>query len=249
MHKLFIIFLLTIFYHGLLQAEIVKKIEISGNKRVSNETIKAYGGIDINKDYLEQDLNKILTNLYSTNFFEDVKIKLSNGILIVQVQEYPIINDLIILGEDNKKYKERILELISLKTKDSFIKNRLSKDVETIKKIYSAGGFNFVKINTKIRTIDKNNLDLIFEIDKGKVTRISKISFIGDKKVREKRLRDVIASEEHKFWKVISRNTKFSQSLIDLDRRLLENYYKSSGYYDVKISSQSAELKSESREV
>ncbi len=249
MHKLFIIFLLTIFYHGLLQAEIVKKIEISGNKRVSNETIKAYGGIDINKDYLEQDLNKILTNLYSTNFFEDVKIKLSNGILIVQVQEYPIINDLIILGEDNKKYKERILELISLKIKDSFIENRLSKDVETIKKIYAAGGFNFAEINTKIRTIDKNNLDLIFEIDKGKVTRISKISFIGDKKVREKRLRDVIASEEHKFWKVISRNTKFSQSLIDLDRRLLENYYKSSGYYDVKISSQSAELKSESREV
>ena len=249
MHKLFIIFLLSIFYHSLLQAEVVKKIEISGNKRVSNETIKAYGGIDINKDYLEQDLNKILTNLYSTNFFEDVKIKLSNGILVVQVQEYPIINDLIILGEDNKKYKERILELISLKIKDSFIENRLTKDVETIKKIYATGGFNFVKINTKIRTIDKNNLDLIFEIDKGKATKISKISFTGDKKVREKRLRDVIASEEHKFWKVISRNTKFSQSLIDLDKRLLENYYKSSGYYDVKISSQSAELKPESHEV
>ena len=46
------------------QAEIVKKIEISGNKRVSSETIKAYGDIDINKDYLEEDLNKILTNLY-----------------------------------------------------------------------------------------------------------------------------------------------------------------------------------------
>ena len=62
-------------------------------------------------------------------------------------------------------------------------------------------------------------------------------------------MRDVIASEEHKFWKVISRNTKFSQNLINLDKRLLENYYKSSGYYDVQISSQSAELKPESHEV
>ena len=40
-------------------------------------------------------------------------------------------------------------------------------------------------------------------------------------------MRDVIASEEDKFWKVISRNTKFNESLIDLDKRLLENYYKS----------------------
>ena len=108
MHKLFIILFLSYFYHGFLQAEIIKKIEISGNKRVSNETIKAYGDIDINKDYSEEDLNTILTNLYSTNFFEGVKIKLSNGILIVQVKEYPVINDLVILGEDSKKYKEKI---------------------------------------------------------------------------------------------------------------------------------------------
>ena len=43
MHKLFIILFLSYFYHGFLQAEIINKIEISGNKRVSNETIIAYG--------------------------------------------------------------------------------------------------------------------------------------------------------------------------------------------------------------
>ena len=34
----------------------------------------------------------------------------------------------------------------------------------------------------------------------------------------------------------------FSQNLVNLDLRLLENYYKSIGYYDVKILSNSAEL-------
>ena len=195
MYKLFIILFLSCFYCGLLQADSVKSIEVSGNKRVSSETIKIYGDIDLNKDYSEQDLNKILTNLYSTNFFEDVKIKLSNNVLKIEVKEYPVINELVLVGEESKKYKEKILELISLKQKDSFIKNRLAKDVEIIKKIYATAGFNFVKVDTKIREIDKNNLDLVFEIDKGKATRISKISFTGDKKVREKRLRDVIASE------------------------------------------------------
>ena len=172
MYKLFIILFLFVFYQGFSQAEIVKKIEISGNQRVSNETIKAYGGINVNKDYSEQDLNKILTNLFSTNFFEDVKVKLSNGVLIVQVEEYPVINALIILGENSKKYKDKILELISLKQKDSFIENRLAKDIEIIKKLYASAGFNFVKVDTKIRKIDQNNLDLIFEIDRGEETKI-----------------------------------------------------------------------------
>ena len=52
------------------------------------------------------------------------------------------------------------------------------------------------------------------------------------------RLRDVIASEEDKFWKVISRNTILSENLISLDIRLLTNYYKSIGFYDVKVNSQ-----------
>jgi len=249
MRKLFIIFFLSCFYQSFLQAEIIKKIEVSGNKRVSSKTIQIYGDVELNKDYSEQDLNKVLTNLYSTNFFEDVQIQLANGILIIKVKEYPVINTLAILGEPSKKYKEQILKLIHLKQSDSFIEEKLKKDVETIQQLYTSIGFNSVKVDTKIRKIDKENLDLIFEIDRGKETRISKIYFTGDKKVREKRLRDVIASEEYKFWKVISRNTKFSGNLLRLDTRLLKNYYKSLGYYDVKISSQSAELKTESNEV
>ena len=55
-------------------------------------------------------------------------------------------------------------------------------------------------------------------------------------------MRDVIASEEDKFWKIISKNTKFSENLINLDKRLLLNYYKSIGYYDVEVTSTSAEI-------
>ena len=54
-------------------------------------------------------------------------------------------------------------------------------------------------------------------------------------------MRDVIASEEDKFWKLISRNTNLSENLINLDIRLLINYYKSIGFYDVKINSNLAE--------
>ena len=226
-----------------VNAEVVNKIEINGNLRVSDETIIIYGEINKNEDYSEQDLNRIINNLYSTNFFEDVKLELKNNILKVNLVEYPVINNLIILGEPSQKYKEQIIKIMSLKGKDSFIRNYLSSDVEKIKKLYASIGYNFTEVETKIRELDKNNVDLIFEIKRGDLTTISKISFIGDKKIREKRLRDVIASQEDKFWKFISKNTRYSKNLINLDVRLLSNYYKSIGYYDVRVTSNTAEIK------
>ena len=211
---------------------------------MSNETVKIYGNIKIGKNYSEQDLNKVLNDLYSTKFFKDVRVEIKNGDLKVNLVEYPVINTLILIGEASNKYKDEIKKIISSKEKDSFIKNNISRDVELIKKLYSSVGYNFAKVETKVRDSESGDkVDLIFEIDRGEITRISKISFIGDKKIREKRLRDIIASEEDRFYKFISRNTRFSQNLVNLDLSLLTNYYKSLGYYDVKVTSNSAELK------
>ena len=108
MRKLLVIIILSLFYTSTAFSEVVKKIDISGNNRVSDETIKIYGDIKVNQDYSEQDLNRILNNLFSTNFFEDVKIQLNNNILTINLIEHPVINQLIILGEPSKKYKEQI---------------------------------------------------------------------------------------------------------------------------------------------
>ena len=64
---------LIIFFSNNLHAEVVKEITINGNVRVSSETVKVYGDIDINKDYTKNDLDEILKKLYATNFFENIK--------------------------------------------------------------------------------------------------------------------------------------------------------------------------------
>ena len=244
MYKIITIVLFLLFSTFSLNAEIVRNLKVIGNERVSDETIKVYGDVELGKNYKESDLNNILQNLYSTNFFEDVQITLEGGILTIKVKEYPLINQLVILGEKNKKYLEQIKKIIKLRQKSSFIKSYLSDDIENIKRLYSSAGYNNSIVDIKTREVD-NNIDLIIEISRGDITKISSISFTGNKILRDRRLRDIIASGEDKFWKIISRNTKFSENLINLDKRLLTNYYKSLGYYDVEISSNSAIINDE----
>ena len=70
----FIAIILFLFYsHTNLKAEMVSSVKIEGNNKISNETIKIYGNIQLDKNYSDIDLIRILNNLYETDFFEDVK--------------------------------------------------------------------------------------------------------------------------------------------------------------------------------
>lgn len=242
MKNLFKITFLFFLLLSAVKAEKLNVIEIEGNQRVSDETIVLYGKIEKGKDYSETEINKIIENLYSTDFFEDIKISLNKGVLKINLKEYPVINQLIVIGEQRTSVVEQIKDLIRLKEKRSFIKNYLSKDMDTIKSLYSSLGFNFVEVEPKINEIDKRNVDLVVEIKKGEKTKISSIKFIGNKNVSTNRLLDIVASEENKFWKVLTGNTILSQNLISLDKRLLTNYYKSLGYYNAKVTSNTALL-------
>ena len=237
--------IICLFLNFNLSAEIVQKLEVSGSQRISDETIKVYGDIALGKDFSALDLNKVLKNLYQTDFFEDVKVSIMNGVLIISVKEYPIINSINLEGEKKTSIKSKILELLTLKEKNSFIESKISEDTITIKKIYESMGYNFVDVKPKVETFSNNRVNLVFFLEKGKRTAIKKINFTGDKKIKEKRLRDVIVSEEKKFWKFISKTTYLNFNNTELDKRLLINYYKSLGFYDVQVLSSNAEVSKE----
>ena len=242
MVKIIIYFFIIINLSLPLRAENIDKLIINGNNRVSEETIKIYGGINNFSKYSEKNSNIILKNLYETGFFETVEILFQKNTLIVNLKEYPTINQLILIGEKSNKFKDEIKKIVYSKEKKPLNKSNLAKDVDIIKSLYSSLGYNFAKVEAKLNKIDDNNYDLLFEINRGKKTKISSINFIGNDNVRGKRLKNIIASEENKFWKFISKNTVLSKNLINLDLRLLTNYYKSIGFYDVKISSNLAKI-------
>ena len=240
-------FLFILLITSNLKAEVVNKFNIQGNERISSETIKIYGDLKENKNYSESDLNKILKDLYETEFFENINLEIKNNELNIIVNEYPYINQLIIIGEKTKRYTNQIKEIIKLKEKRSLIKSYINSDINIIKSLYSSLGYNNVEINIKTKKITNNSYDLLVEIQRGEKTRIKSINFIGNNKISNRRLKDVIASEKHQFWKILSKNTNFNESLLELDTRLLTNFYKSSGFYDVKINSKFAKI-NESKE-
>ena len=226
-----------------LKAEIIKDIKVNGNQRISEETIIVLGQIKINDDYDDNKLNNTLKNLYNSNFFSNIDITILDNVLTINVIENPIIEDVRITGIKNKSIIKNLTENISLKNRISFTDDLLNRDINTIKNILKTNGYYFAQINPSVlKNEELNSIEIEVEIDLGEKAKIKKISFIGDKKIKDKKLLEVIASEEHKFWKFISNKVFLNQSIIDLDVRLLENYYKNLGYYKARINNSFAEF-------
>ena len=134
-YKILFLTLLLLFSFK-VNAEVLKKTEVYGNERIAVETIVVYGGIEKGKNYSQEDINNIIKNLYDTKFFSNISVDFSNGILKINVEENPIIESIIILGEPTKKFTKAILDALSLKEKSSYIKSDVKNDLEVIKYIY-----------------------------------------------------------------------------------------------------------------
>jgi outer membrane protein insertion porin family len=243
LNKIFKLNLIILFIFSSVYAEIINSINVSGNKRLSEQSIILFGKINLNQNYNDEELNTVLKNLYSTNFFKDISLNIKNEVLIIKVVENPIIEELNIVGIKNKRLNEFILEKITLKDRSSYIENIFLNDLNLVKNILKQAGYYFSEIKTTLTTDDvKNSVKLTYDIFLGEKAKISKIVFTGDKKIKDRTLRNLIASEPARPWKFVSQNIYLDSKRIALDKRLLSNHYKNLGYYNSKITNSFVEL-------
>ena len=243
---MFRIFFLILFYLSFVttyaNSEIVSKIEVKGNERISEETIIMFSSVSLNDDLEEETLNYILKNLYDTNFFKNISIKFEKNVLEILVTENPLIENIEYKGLKSEKLKSNLIKNLNLKSRSSYSELILKKDKDLITKNLKDLGYHFSKVDVFVENLNDNKVKIIYDIFLGDKAKIKKITFIGNKIFKDNELKRIIVSEEYKFWKFISGKKYLNTNLVEFDKRLLTNFYLNNGYYDVAINSSFAKL-------
>jgi len=239
--------ILHFFFVNFSYADVIKKFDIVGNKRISDETILMFSNLEIGKNINQDQLNNALKELFYTDYFKNVTISYDNNIVKIIVVENPIIQKIIINGIKEKKLREIIDEVTSKLNKYPLIENKINDQVTLLKNILKSYGYYFVKLETSYSMNDNNTVDLVYNFDLGEIAKIKRIKFIGDKIYSDGTLRNIIVSEETKFWKFLTRNKYLDSNRIKIDRIKLEDFYKNRGFYGVKIKSTFAIINNENQ--
>ena len=232
-----IIFIYLMLTSALANAKIYEEISVSGNERLSVETIIMFSGLKIGKDISNKDLNLSIKKLYETNYFKDIKILSNKKILKILIVENPIIQSIKINGVTNKSILNDLTDITKKNEKYPYLKNKILEQNNLLLNTVRAAGFYFAEIDTKISNNKDNSVEIIYNFILGKRAIIRKITFQGNKIFRDSKLRNVIKSEEGRFWKFITSDKYLNERKIKNDEALLREYYQQKGYFNVNIKS------------
>lgn len=235
-----VFFLNFIFFCSLLSAETFDEILIKGNKRILKETIIEYGRVKTKYNYSIDELNKIQKNIFETDFFEKVSLKIDNNRLIIDVVENPLINfyNINIKGIDSADSSElnKLYDNVKLGPNKIFSEYKFKDDINFIKEYYFRKGFTEVEVRPRISKLENNKVNISIVINKNELTNVNRIYFIGNKKFDSSELKSVMTLSEYSWWKILSK-TSVDEYRVAQDKTLIKKFYLNNGYFDIQIPS------------
>lgn len=239
--KIRLLFALLGLYPFMGHADILNSVEIEGTVRIEDATVMSYLDMEKGDDITSLDIDKAVKALFATGLFSDVSMKMSNGIVKIDVVENPIVYQ--IYFEGNKKLDDSLLKSeIMLKPRMVYTKHKLQSDADRLLSVYKRSGRYGASVVPKIIEKDQNRVDVVFEIDEGDKTVVRKINILGTEAFSADELKDIMITKEKAWYRFLTNMDTYDADRLNYDKELLRRFYLENGYVDFSVTGAVAEL-------
>ncbi len=219
----------------------IQSIIVEGNKRIETGTVLSYMVLQPGDPFDVDRMDRSLKTLYATGLFSDVDIRREGRNLVVKVTENPLVSR--VAFEGNKKLTDDQLKgAIQLRQNAVFTATEAQADRKKLLDLYAQNGKFAASIVPQIIKQPENRVDVIFKIDEGPTSLISRIAFVGNHAFSSGTLLNVVSSREHEWWLFLSSSDTYAPERIAYDKELLRRFYLKNGYADFSVTGANAEL-------
>ncbi|WP_244628021.1 outer membrane protein assembly factor BamA [Stappia taiwanensis] len=223
------------------EAAVISRVVVRGNTRIEPATVESYLTIRPGRPYGAADIDESLKALFATGLFEDVSINRQGNALVVSVVENPMVSR--VSFEGNKRISDETLKgAVRTQERSMLTRAKVQSDVQNILEAYRRSGRYRATVEPKIISRDSNRVDLVFEINEGERTGVERITFIGNTKFSDGRLKDVIRTRQSGLLSFLRTTDSFDPDRLDADQELIRQFYYRHGYADFRIISAVADL-------
>lgn len=217
--------------------KIIKKIEIRGNKRISDAAIKSAISIMEGDYYSSETVSRDVESIWSLGFFDNIEVAVEpfeKGIkLIFIVFERPVIKNITFIGNEHISTK-KLRETIDLFENQDLKHYILKLNEDKIIKLYHDKGFLFAEVKTEEKS-ENGQIDIIFHIKEGEKVRIASIDFKGNASIESKKLLKVMKTRPAHFPSFIFHGL-FKNDLFESDIEAVKTYYRQKGWLDADVN-------------
>lgn len=219
----------------------VQAIQVVGNQRIETGTIQSYMVIQQGDPFDSNKVNLSLKTLYATGLFQNVSITRQGNTLVVNVVENPTVGQVYFQG--NKAISDKdATAAISLKPRSVYTPAAAEADRRALLNLYAQKGHFDASVTPNIIRLPDNRVNVVFQCSEGSVTKVSRITFVGNEHFSQSKLRSVVSSRQSAWYRFLSSADQFNSQRMEYDEALLRQFYLHEGYADFRMNSANAEL-------
>ena len=223
------------------QGNTIRTISVVGAERLEPTTILSYIRLRVGQAYTSSAADEALKDLGATELFASFSIRNDNGNVVITVTENPVINRIVLEGNERLK-EDKILPEIKLAPRQIFTRSKVRADVARIIELYKRQGRFAAQVEPKMVQLPQNRVDVVFEISEGPKSKVRQINILGNERFSDGDLRSEFVTKQSRLTSFFSSNTSYDPDRLAFDQQKLRQFYLTQGYADFRVVSAVAEL-------
>ena len=229
----------------------VRDIRVEGLQRVEPGTIFASLPFRVGETYNDDKGSTAIRALFGLGLFKDVRLEVSGDVLVVIVEERPTIADVNFVGakEFDKDALKKALREIGLNDGQPFDKSLADKAEQELKRQYINRSMYGAEIVTTVTPIERNRVNLTFNVTEGDTAKIKEIRIVGNKAFSESTLRNLFDLDTGGWMSWYTKSDRYSRTKLNADIESLRSYYLARGYLEFKIDSTQVAISPDKQDV
>jgi|SaaInlLV_10m_DNA_2_1039722.scaffolds.fasta_scaffold00501_19 outer membrane protein insertion porin family len=234
---------------------LIKRIFIEGNNHIKKEAILNKIPFKEERQFDSDKTAEAIQLLYSLGFFSQIKIEKEhvkdNVInLYIVVQEKKLLEQIVFKG--NKKIKTKTFEeKLNIEKIEAIDNEQLKQLVHAIIKLYKEENHHITKVSSEIVENKKqpDKAKVIITINEGPKTKIKRVNFVGNKHLPYRKLCTFIFTREDWIFGFMNDAGKYSEDMLEMDKRRIEYLYRDHGYLAAKVTRADVEFSKDQKEI
>lgn len=222
----------------------VKDIRVDGLQRVSAGSVFSSFPINIGETVDSESLAQASRKLFSTGYFNDIKLQRDGDILVINLVELPTITEIEIDGNSAIETEQLKGGLKQAGLAEGFVFKRstLERLELELERQYVGQGRYDASIDTEVTKLPRNRVSLKINIDEGTIASISHMNIVGGDNFSKSELLGQFELKPSNLWSWYQSDDKYSKEKLGGDLERLRSFYLDRGFIRFNVESTQVSL-------
>ncbi|WP_374258202.1 outer membrane protein assembly factor BamA [Aquabacterium sp.] len=218
---------------------VLKDIRVEGLQRADAGTVFASLPFRVGDTYTDDKGAAGLRSLFATGLFKDVRIQIDGNVVVVVVEERPVISRVEFVGtkEFDKEALVKALKDVGIGEGQPFDRALADRAEQELKRQYLTRSLYGVEVVTTITPAERNRVNVTFTVTEGEITKIKSIRITGNQAFTESTLLSQLDLTTGGWLTWYTKSDQYARSKLNADLETLKSYYLNRGYLEFKIES------------